>query len=82
MSDLLDTVVGKALRLEAPGRGEAQAVLDLPDDDVLEVVAAAFRVRRRVLRPPVQMNFLVNLRSDPCPEGTYCSQRSDSSSEI
>lgn len=43
--DLLDTLVDKGLRREPPSRGEALAVLGTRDDDLLDVVAAAGKVR-------------------------------------
>ncbi len=83
MPDLLQTLSDNALELRAPTRAEALEVLALSDDDVLEVVAAAFRVRRRFFARRVKMNFLVNVRSGLCPEDcNYCSQRKGSSSEI
>lgn len=83
MADLLSDLSTRALALQPPTRDEALAVLGLPDDDVLDVVAAAFRVRRRFFGRRVKLNFLVNVRSGLCPEDcTYCSQRRGSSSDI
>jgi biotin synthase len=73
---LLDTLVSKALRREPPTREEALAVLGTADDDLLDVVAAGFKVRQRFFGRRVKLNFLVNLKSGRCPEDcTYCSQR-------
>jgi biotin synthase len=83
MADVLTPLVDKALRLEAPTPDEALALLALSDDDVLDVVAAAFRVRRQFFGRRVKLNFLVNIRSGLCPEDcSYCSQRKGSESEI
>jgi biotin synthase len=83
MADLLSDLSQRALALEPPTRDEALAVLALPDDDVLDVVAAAFRVRRRYFGRRVKLNFLVNVRSGLCPEDcSYCSQRKGSESDI
>ncbi|QLH20026.1 biotin synthase BioB [Streptomyces sp. Rer75] len=81
--DLLNTLVDKGLRGESPTRAEALAVLATSDDDVLDVVAAAGKVRRRWFGRRVKLNYLVNLKSGLCPEDCgYCSQRLGSKSEI
>ncbi|MCW5251102.1 biotin synthase BioB [Streptomyces sp. SHP 1-2] len=74
--DLLNTLVDKGLRREPPTREEALAVLATSDDDLLDVVAAAGRVRRHWFGRRVKLNYLVNLKSGLCPEDcSYCSQR-------
>lgn len=81
--DVLNTLVDKGLRRELPTRGEARAVLETSDDDLLEVVAAAGRVRRHWFGRRVKLNYLVNLKSGLCPEDcSYCSQRLGSQAEV
>ncbi|WP_428934140.1 biotin synthase BioB [Streptomyces sp. ACT015] len=81
--DLLNTLVDKGLRRELPTREEALAVLATSDDDVLDVVAAAGRVRRQWFGRRVKLNYLVNLKSGLCPEDcSYCSQRLGSRADI
>ncbi|MET7902872.1 biotin synthase BioB [Streptomyces sp. NPDC005355] len=81
--DLLNTLVEKGLRRETPTREEALAVLATSDDDVLDVVAAAGKVRRAWFGRRVKLNYLVNLKSGLCPEDcSYCSQRLGSKAEI
>ncbi|QES51282.1 biotin synthase BioB [Streptomyces venezuelae] len=81
--DLLNTLVDKGLRRELPTREEALAVLATSDDDLLDVVAAAGKVRRRWFGRRVKLNYLVNLKSGLCPEDcSYCSQRLGSKAEI
>src|SRR6478736_3225200 len=81
--DLLNTLVEKGLRRELPTREEALAVLATSDDDVLDVVAAAGRVRRHWFGRRVRLNYLVNLKSGLCPEDcTYCSQRLGSTAQV
>ncbi|MEV7435974.1 biotin synthase BioB [Streptomyces griseoviridis] len=81
--DLLNTLVDKGLRRELPTREEALAVLATSDDDVLDVVAAAGRVRRQWFGRRVKLNYLVNLKSGLCPEDcSYCSQRLGSKADI
>lgn len=81
--DLLNTLVDKGLRRELPTREEALAVLATPDDELLDVVAAAGKVRRQWFGRRVKLNYLVNLKSGLCPEDcSYCSQRLGSKAEI
>ncbi|MGY5033488.1 biotin synthase BioB [Streptomyces sp. 900116325] len=81
--DLLNTLVDKGLRRELPTREEALAVLATTDDDLLEVVTAAGKVRRQWFGRRVKLNYLVNLKSGLCPEDcSYCSQRLGSKAEI
>ncbi|MYS24072.1 biotin synthase [Streptomyces sp. DvalAA-14] len=81
--DLLTALVDKGLRRELPTRDEALAVLATPDDELLDVVAAAGRVRRRWFGRRVKLNYLVNLKSGLCPEDcSYCSQRLGSQADI
>ncbi|MGW4164232.1 biotin synthase BioB [Streptomyces sp. NPDC004788] len=81
--DLLNTLVEKGLRRESPTREEALAVLATSDDELLDVVAAAGKVRRQWFGRRVKLNYLVNLKSGLCPEDcSYCSQRLGSKAEI
>jgi biotin synthase len=81
--DLLDSLVAKGLRGESPTREEAMAVLATSDDELLDVVAAAGRVRRHWFGRRVKLNYLVNLKSGLCPEDcSYCSQRLGSEAGI
>lgn len=74
--DLLNGLVEKGLRRELPTREEALAVLVTSDDELLDVVAAAGKVRRAWFGRRVKLNYLVNLKSGLCPEDcSYCSQR-------
>ncbi len=83
VDELLGSLTAKALRQEAPSRAEALAVLAIPDDDLLDVVAAAAKVRREFFGRRVKLNHLVNMKSGLCPEDCgYCSQRLGSTSEI
>ena len=81
--DLLNTLVDKGLRRESPTREEALAVLATSDDDLLDVVTAAGKVRRHWFGRRVKLNYLVNLKSGLCPEDcSYCSQRLGSTAGI
>src|SRR5271165_7467874 len=79
----LDALTAKALDRERPSRDEALAVLASSDDELLDVVAAAFRVRQRYFGRRVKLNFLVNVKSGLCPEDCfYCSQRLGSAAGV
>ncbi|MBB6171725.1 biotin synthase [Nocardiopsis mwathae] len=78
-----DAMADKALRREPLTRDDVLSVLTGSDDDLLELVAAVFRVRRHFFQRRVKLNYLVNLKSGLCPEDcTYCSQRLGSSADI
>ncbi len=56
-------------------RAEALAVLRAPDDELLALLDAAFRIRRASFGRLVKLNMIVNAKSGICPEDCgYCSQ--------
>jgi biotin synthase len=62
---------------------EAISVLRAPDDELLDLMAAAYRVRRRYFGNRVALYFLMNAKSGLCPEDCrYCSQSKVSEAEI
>jgi biotin synthase len=62
---------------------EALAVLRCPDDELLDLMAAVYRVRRRYFANRVALYFLMNAKSGLCPEDCgYCSQSKVSEAEI
>jgi biotin synthase len=79
----LEVLADKALNRELPTREEALAVLASTDDELMDVVAAAFRVRRQFFGRRVKLNYLVNIKSGLCPEDcSYCSQRIGSKADV
>ena len=79
----LDALTARALDRERPAPEQARAVLASSDDELLDVVAAAFRVRQRYFGRRVKLNFLVNVKSGLCPEDCfYCSQRLGSGADV
>jgi biotin synthase len=79
----LDELTGKALARGLPSRAEALRVLESTDDELMDVVAAAFRVRLRYFGRRVKLNYLVNIKSGLCPEDCfYCSQRLGSAADV
>ncbi len=62
---------------------QALSILRSPDEDVLDVMAAAFRVRRHYFGRAVQLYFLMNAKSGLCPEDCgYCSQSKVSTAPV
>ena len=59
------------------------AVLRAADDELLDLLAAAYRVRHRYFGNRVHLNFLINAKSGHCGEDCgYCSQSRVSTAEI
>jgi biotin synthase len=64
-------------------RSDARAILDSADIDLLDLLAAAYRIRHRHFGNTVQLFFLMNAKSGLCPEDCgYCSQSKVSDAEI
>ncbi len=79
----LDELVSDALAKTRPSRQHLVAVLRSTDDQLLDVVAAAARVRRAFFGNRVKLNYLVNMKSGLCPEDcSYCSQRRGSQAGV
>src|SRR5204863_5300160 len=73
----------RSLRGEVLSEREALAILRAPDEELLDILAAAYRVRRHYFSNTVQLYFLMNAKSGLCPEDcNYCSQSSVSEAEI
>jgi Biotin synthase and related enzymes len=73
----------KALREETLTREEALAVLTTPDEELLELLNAAFRVRERHFGRTVRLQMLMNAKSGACQEDChYCSQSAVSTADI
>jgi biotin synthase len=65
----------KSLSGEELTREEALAVLAWPDEDILTLMQAAYKVRHAAFGKKVRLNYLVNIQSGICPEDCgYCSQ--------
>lgn len=78
-SDLADSV----LNGHQITRQEAEEILRCDDDLLLELMAAAFKIRKKHFGKTVQLYFLMNAKSGLCPEDcTYCSQSKVSDAEI
>ncbi|MFM9195786.1 MAG: biotin synthase BioB, partial [Planctomycetia bacterium] len=64
-------------------RDDARAILESTDVELLDLLAAAWRVRHHHFGNTVQLFFLMNAKSGLCPEDCgYCSQSKVSEAEI
>ena len=73
----------RALAGAAPSRAEALAMLQGPDDDLRDLLLAAYAVRERHWGRRVKLCMLRNARNGLCPEDChYCSQSAISSTAI
>jgi biotin synthase len=73
----------KALRDEVLTRAECLAVLATPDEQILDLLQAAFKVRERYFGRKVRLQMLLNAKSGACQEDChYCSQSASSTAEI
>ena len=62
---------------------DALKVLEAPDNELLDLLHAAFRIRHNYFGRKVQLYYLMNAKSGLCPEDcTYCSQSKISTAEI
>ena len=62
---------------------EALAILASGDDELVELLAAAYRIRRKYFGNRVQLYFLVSAKTGLCPEDCgYCSQSKISTADI
>ncbi len=78
-----EALAEKSLAGEALLREEARAVVRAPDEELLQIVAAAGRVRRAYYGTRVKLNYLLNVKSGLCAEDChYCSQSKISTADI
>ena len=73
----------KALQGILPEREELREILNAPDEQLPEILSAAFKVRHHYYGKRVQIHVLQNAKSGLCPEDChYCSQSSVSEAPI
>ncbi len=64
-------------------RVEALSIIQSPDEELVSLLAATFRIRHQHFGNTVQLFFLMNAKSGLCPEDCgYCSQSKVSDAEI
>ena len=67
-SSFFDQLADSVLDGKPATEDDALAVLGAHDDELLDLVAAAGRLRREHFGKTVKVNYLVNLKSGLCPE--------------
>jgi biotin synthase len=78
-----DSLAEQALRGEPLGLEQALEVLEAPDQELLDLLAATYRVRLHHFGKRVRLNYLVNAKSGHCGEDCgYCSQSRVSTAAI
>ena len=71
------SLADRAIAGERISRDDARAVLSAPDEQVLAILDAAFKVRRQFHGKKVRIHVLQNAKSGACPEDcSFCSQSS------
>ncbi len=81
--NMIKKIEEKALNQIPLTDGETQFILRSSDDLLMDVVAAARRVREKNFGKKVKLNFLVNIKSGLCSEDChYCSQSKGSTAKI
>jgi biotin synthase len=76
-------IADRVLAGQSIERETALAVLRAPDEELLALLDAAFRVRRAYFGKTVQLYYLMNAKSGLCPEDcNYCSQSRISTAAI
>ena len=62
---------------------EALAILESPDDELLDVLQGAYRIRRKYFGKKVSLHLLRNVKSGKCPEDcSFCSQSTSAINEV
>ena len=76
-------LAGRVLEGHRLSGDEGLSILRAGDEDLLELLSAAYRVRRRWFGNRMHLNFLINAKSGRCGEDCgYCSQSKVSKAEI
>jgi biotin synthase len=76
-------IAGKAVRLEKLSEDEALGILNLPDENLPELLDEVFAIRKKYKGMRVGIQLLSNARSGNCTEDcAYCAQGSSAQSEI
>ena len=82
-ADRYQSLADQVLNGEPISREEAISIVEAPDEDILPLLAAAFRIRQKHFGKTVQLYFLMNAKSGLCPEDChYCSQSKISTAPV
>lgn len=78
-----NSLAEKSLRGEAPNRDEARAVLQAPNEQIMALLHAAFRVRHRFHGWDIRLHVLQNAKSGLCRENcAFCSQAAGAQNNV
>lgn len=70
-----EALADRVLQGEILTDAEAMAILESPDEDLLPLLHAAYKVRKRYYGNKVKLNMIMNTKSGLCPENCgYCAQ--------
>ncbi len=67
-ADPYQILADKVLAGDQITREEALSILQSPDEDILGLLAAGFRIRQKHFGKKVQLYFLMSAKSGLCPE--------------
>ena len=82
-TDRFQLLADQVLAGEPISRDEALAILRSDDVDLLQLLAAGFRIRHKYFGKTVQLYFLMSAKSGLCPEDChYCSQSKISTAPV
>jgi biotin synthase len=82
-ADVWQLMANKVLGGQTVTRDDALSILRSGDDELLELIAAAYKLRYASFGKTVQLYFLMNAKSGLCPEDcNYCSQSKISDAPI
>ncbi len=77
------TLSGRVLDGGAITETEALAILESPDDELLDVLQGAYRIRKKHFGNTVSLHLLRNVKSGKCPEDcAFCSQSTSAINEV
>lgn len=77
------TLASSVLAGQPTTREQAMSILGSTDDELLDLIAGAYRIRHQYFAKTVQLYFLMNAKSGLCPEDcNYCSQSKISDAPI
>jgi len=82
-SSVWHELANRVLQGESITEAEATSILEADDDQLLDILAAAFCVRKQHFGKTVQLYLLMNAKSGLCPEDcSYCSQSKVATSDV
>ena len=82
MNDLVD-LTERVIAGSSPTKTESLAILQTPNEQLLDLLSAAYRIRHTYFGNTVRLQMLLNAKSGACQEDChYCSQSSVSTADI